>query len=260
MKYKIAVHTDIGIKKDTNQDSCCVKLAETDKGRVVFALLCDGMGGLSKGEVASAELIKYFSEWFEQKLPYILALPKPIEEVSYQWNRMIKEKNQDIAAYGRSLHLQLGSTLTAMLILENGEYIIGHVGDSRAYRISDSELSLLTEDQTVVQREIKAGRLTPEQAEDDPRRSVLLQCVGASKIVDPAFYYGRVSPNECYMLCSDGFRHTVSPREMFGAFCPRNNTYESVMKEHLTQLVELNKSRLENDNITAMLIKTESED
>lgn len=260
MNYKIAVHTDIGTKKDTNQDSCCIKLAATDKGNVVFALLCDGMGGLSKGEVASAELIKHFSDWFEQRLPYILALTNPIEEVRFQWNRMIKEKNQDIAAYGRSLHLQLGSTLTAMLILENGDYIIGHVGDSRAYRITDSTLSLLTEDQTVVAREIKAGRLTPEQAENDPRRSVLLQCVGASKIVDPAFYYGRISPDECYMLCSDGFRHTVSPREMYDAFCPRSNADEAEMKEHLAQLVELNKSRFEIDNITAMLIKTESED
>ena len=65
MKYEIAVQTDIGIKKDTNQDSCCVKEAVTEKGNILFAVICDGMGGLAKGEVASATLVKTFSNWFE---------------------------------------------------------------------------------------------------------------------------------------------------------------------------------------------------
>lgn len=259
MNYQIALHTDSGIKKSENQDSSCIKIASTDKGNVLLALICDGMGGLSKGEVASGELIRCFSGWFEREVPYILAQQSPMEEIRYQWKRMIKEKNQDIGAYGKSLHLQLGSTLTALFILEDGSYIIGHVGDSRAYKITDSSIAILTEDQTVVAREVKKGNLTPLQAENDPRRNVLLQCVGASKAVEPVFYYGQIFAGECVMLCSDGFRHKVSEKEIRDAFCPRNNSDESAMKEHLAQLIELNKSRLETDNITAMLIKAESE-
>lgn len=256
MRYKIALQTDIGIKKETNQDGCCIKEAVTDQGTVLMAVICDGMGGLEKGEVASATLIQTFSSWFEEELPGLLARSKPMEEVRYCWDRMIKEQNQNIAAYGKRLKLQLGSTITAMLILEDNQFIIAHVGDSRAYKITDSSIHVLTEDQTVVAKEVKQGKLTPEQAERDPRRNVLLQCVGASKIVEPVFYSGAVGGDECYMLCSDGFRHVISGQEMLKAFAPSENEDEAQMQAHIEALIELNKFRHENDNITALLIKT----
>lgn len=255
MNYKVALHTDVGIQKETNQDSCSIKVATTNKGDILFALMCDGMGGLSKGEVASASIIRAFSNWFSNELPIHLAQKNPIEDIKQRWDRIIKEQNQIIAAYGRSLHLQLGSTLTALLILENGNYIIGHVGDSRAYRITDDSIAAITEDQTVVARDVQQGRITAEEAEVDPRRNVLLQCVGASRIVEPAFYYGTAIQNECYMLCSDGFRHVVSAQEIQAAFAPSKNTDENTMKENIVGLVELNKSRNETDNITALLVK-----
>ena len=259
MEYKIALQTDVGIKKETNQDSCCIKEAVTDKGKVLMAVICDGMGGLAKGEVASATLIKTFSEWFETELPEILAKDKPLEEVQYRWDRIVKEQNQNIGAYGKSLKIQLGSTITAILVLENSQYIIVHVGDSRAYRITNTNIEALTEDQTVVAKEVKQGKLTPEQAENDPRRNVLLQCVGASRIVEPVFYYGTVQADECYMLCSDGFRHVIRSEEIHKAFAPENNADEEQMNGHITELIELNKFRHENDNITALLIKTVQE-
>ena len=259
MKYRIAVQTDVGIKKETNQDSCCIKEAVTDKGTVIMALICDGMGGLAKGEVASATLIKAFSSWFENELPSILAMPQPLDEIEYRFGRIIKEQNQNIAAYGRGLGLQLGSTITAMLILWDNRYIIAHVGDSRAYKITDGAVRVLTEDQTVVAKEVRQGKLTPEQAETDPRRNVLLQCVGASRIVEPEFYFGSVAPDECYMLCSDGFRHVITNDEILNAFAPCRNSTEEQMNARVVDLIELNKFRHENDNITALLIKTVGE-
>lgn len=256
MEYKIALQTDVGIKKETNQDSCCIKEAETSKGRVLMAILCDGMGGLSKGELASATLISAFNKWFESELPELLKEENLIESIAYRWGRLLKEQNQVIAAYGKSNNIQLGSTFTGILVLEDNRFLIGHVGDSRAYKITDQNIQILTEDQTVVAREIKNGRLTPEEAERDPRRNVLLQCVGASKVVEPAFYQGVVAQNECYMLCSDGFRHLVSPEEIFRAFAPANNKDEEIMSQHITELIDLNKFRHETDNITAVLIKT----
>lgn len=256
MEYRIALQTDVGIKKETNQDSCCIKEAVTDNGTVLMAVICDGMGGLAKGEVASTTLIRIFSSWFENELPEILAMPKPLDEVEHRWDRIIKEQNQNIAAYGKSLNLQLGSTITAMLIFEDNNYIIAHVGDSRVYRITDESVEALTEDQTVVAKEVRQGKLTPEQVESDPRRNVLLQCVGASRIVEPEFYYGSVDSDECYMLCSDGFRHVITSEEILKAFAPSNNNTEEQMNTHIIDLIELNKFRHENDNITALLIKT----
>lgn len=260
MKYLIAVRTDVGIQKETNQDSCCIKVAETKYGQVVMSVLCDGMGGLSKGEVASATLIAAFCNWFDNELGTILSAKDAIDEAKSRWERIIKEQNQIIGAYGRSEHIQLGSTITAQLILYDGSYLIGHVGDSRAYCITNSSITQLTEDQTVVAREVKQGKLTPEKAETDPRRNVLLQCVGASKSVFPEFYYGKVSPQECYMLCSDGFRHLVTSDEIQYTFAPRNNTTEATMERNIEKLIDLNKYRHESDNITALLIKTDQEE
>jgi len=257
MNYKIAFHSDIGIAKDTNQDSCCVLEAETAKGNVLMAMVCDGMGGLAKGEVASATLIRRFVNWFEQELPEVLQHENPVEEVKYRWGRIIKEQNQNIAEYGRNLHIQLGSTITIILFFEDDTYIIGHVGDSRAYKVMDDKINLLTIDQTVVAREVRMGRMTSEQAAVDPRRNVLLQCVGASKVVEPEFYFGKAMKNECYMLCSDGFRHVVNVNEIQNMFSPMRNADEAQMKTNIVKLIELNKTRNERDNITSVLIKVE---
>lgn len=256
MNYYIASHSDVGIQKETNQDSCCAYIAETQKGKILFAVMCDGMGGLSKGEVASATLIRVFSEWFKSELPTLLSMQDPIEEIKYSWDRMIKVQNQNIAEYGKIHHLQLGSTITLFLCLEDGKYLIGHVGDSRAYKITEDKLEILTTDQTVVANEIRLGKLTPEQAKTDPRRNVLLQCVGASRIVEPDYINGEVKPNECYMLCSDGFRHVITEAEIHEAFKPSKNNDEATMKANIVELIELNKFRHENDNITSILIKT----
>lgn len=256
MKYNVALKSDVGIKKDTNQDSCCIKEARTEKGTIFFAVLCDGMGGLSKGEVASATLITAFSDWFERDFPVLLSEDGGITEIRYQWDRIIKEQNKSIAEYGNRFRIQLGTTITSLIILEDGSYLIAHVGDSRAYRVTNNELIALTNDQTVVAHEIRMGRLTPEEAARDPRRNVLLQCVGASRIVEPEFYSGKAEPDQCYMLCSDGFRHVVSAAEIHRAFAPVNNQDENTMYTHIEELIELNKSRRETDNITAVLIKT----
>lgn len=253
MQVLTAYHTDVGIEKQTNQDSLCVQVAESSLGTVVLAVVCDGMGGLSKGELASSNVIRAFTNWFDTELADQLS-ENAEEEIRYRWDRIIKEQNQRIGAYGKEQHINLGTTLTALLIVDTKFFLIGHVGDSRAYRITN-KLEQLTEDQTVVYREILKGILTPEQAEEDPRRNVLLQCIGASKSVEPIFVNGKAQDGDVYLLCSDGFRHKISIEEIYMAFQPEKLTDESAMEQKIKELVELNKQRDEKDNITAVLIK-----
>jgi PPM family protein phosphatase len=248
-----AVWTDVGIRKSTNQDSLCLKIADTSVGKVVLAVVCDGMGGLSKGEVASASVVHAFSDWFEKELPAHLA-KGDLDDIQYRWGRLMKEQNQRIAEYGRKTRVQLGTTLTALLLIDSQLMLIGHVGDSRVYRISH-QLEILTEDQTVVGREIRRGTLTQEQAKKDPRRNILLQCIGASKLVEPQFVSGKPLPGEVYLLCSDGFRHEITEDEIFQAFTPPSLIDEAVMEQQVKAMIELNKQRQEKDNITAVLIK-----
>ncbi|RHW42729.1 serine/threonine-protein phosphatase [Neobacillus notoginsengisoli] len=245
--------TDIGIRKAANEDSLLVKIADTSRGKVVLAIIADGMGGLSKGELASASVIRAFSAWFDHELPDQLAAGD-WDELQYRWERMIKEQNHRIAEYGRSERIQLGTTLTALLLIGDQFRLIVHVGDSRVYRIHEG-IEILTDDQTVVGRDVKRGLLTPEQARIDPRRNVLLQCIGASRLVEPDYIYGRPLPGEVYVLCSDGFRHMVSDEEIFSAFRPVELADESVMEQRARAMVELNKQRQETDNISVLLVK-----
>lgn len=255
VEYRFACWTDVGIKKKTNQDSACIKEAETPRGRVLLATICDGMGGLSKGELASAELIRAFSKWFDTELPQSLTKSGKLEEIRSSWDRIIQEQNRRIGEYGRKQNIQLGSTLTVMLILEDLSFLIGHVGDSRAYRITNAKLELITEDQTVVALEVSLGEKTAEEAKKDPRRNILLQCVGASEVVNPTFYTGQIKKDECYVLCSDGFCHQISEQEIHEALKPSKNILEEEIRQHLAGLVEIDKSRREQDNITALLLR-----
>ncbi|MFS0675163.1 PP2C family protein-serine/threonine phosphatase [Ornithinibacillus sp. 179-J 7C1 HS] len=253
MEILTTAHTDIGIQKRANQDSLCVKIADTSVGKVVLAVICDGMGGLAKGEVASATVIHAFSDWFEKELPTQLSKDN-WSDIQLRWNQIIQEQNELIGAHGRAIRSNLGTTLTAMLLIDSKFMLVGHVGDSRLYRL-DSELRQLTEDQTVVARDIRQGRITPEQAETDPRRNVLLQCIGASKSVEPEFFEGRANVGEVYLLCSDGFRHKVSEEEIYSTFAPRNLHNENDMESKARHMIELVKERQETDNISVIIVK-----
>lgn len=96
-------------------------------------------------------------------------------------------------------NIMLGTTVSAILMMNDSFYIV-HVGDSRVYELKEG-LRILTKDQTFVAREIAAGRMTPEEAKVDPRRSVLLQCVGASATVKPDFLKGELRRNAVYFVC-----------------------------------------------------------
>lgn len=253
MRYIATADTDIGISKNTNQDSVLIEHATTPIGEVLLAVVCDGMGGLSKGELASATVIKAFAKWFREELPYELE-GKDLRVIGEKWSLMLKTLNARILEYGKSIGTSMGTTFSGILFL-NEQYVIVHVGDSRIYHISTA-LRQLTTDQTFVAREIRRGAMTPEQAKVDKRRNLLLQCVGASKTVEPEISYGMV---ECgaYMLCSDGFRHEISEQEMYESLNPVNFINTNAMHSNAKYLIELVKSRYERDNISVVLIKAE---
>lgn len=255
MQVFTAYHTDAGIEKETNQDSLCLRVAESSLGLIVMAVVCDGMGGLAKGELASASVIRAFSNWFDTELENQLKEGFN-EDIANRWNKIIKEQNQRIGTYGKSERIDLGTTIAALLIIGTKFMLIGYVGDSRIYRIGN-KLEQLTEDQTIVQLEVSKGKLTPEQAKTDSRRSVLLQCIGASKNVTPEFIKGKADVGEAFLLCSDGFRNEISDDEIFSALRPDELIDETDMKKKLVELVEKNKQRQEKDNITAMLLYLE---
>ena len=254
MNFIVSANTDVGIAKSTNQDSLSVKVLHTPQGRMIFAILCDGMGGLAKGEVASASVIRAFDAWVQNELPLLCATP--IEETSLraQWERIVREQNRIIGGYGAQHGIRLGTTAVIMLLTQTHHFIM-NVGDSRAYVLTD-HLTLLTKDQTLVAREVELGNITEEQAHSDPRRSVLLQCIGASDEVYPDMFTGDAQANAVYMLCSDGFRHEITPTEIYEKLQPGALFDENTMHNKVAELIELNKQRQERDNISVALVRT----
>lgn len=254
MDFLAALSTDVGLRKKFNQDSLCIKAARTPKGNVLMAMVCDGMGGLSSGELASATVIRRFDKWFREELPEQISKDDFLEQLPMIWDKIIQSLNTNIKTYGNLNNIQLGTTITAMLVFEN-RYIIAHVGDSRVYSIYGKKVTCITKDQTLVQREVDEGKLTPEAAHNDPRRSVLLQCIGASQIVEPVMYMGNVSPGEVFLLCSDGFRHEIKENEIAEAFSGEVLVNEIKIKDSIRHLISLNMKRKEQDNISAVVFK-----
>lgn len=254
MNFIISAVSDIGTTKKTNQDSFMAKVINTKIGNVVFAVLCDGMGGLAKGEVASSSLVSAYNKWSENKLPLLCENDINDYDIRNDWIKISTDYNEKIKNYGKSQGVNLGTTVTAILITSRRYYII-NVGDTRAYEIYDN-LRVLTNDQTVVAREIALGNLTEEAAKSDPRRSILLQCVGASDVVYPDMFFGDTKNNAVYMLCSDGFRHEISEDEIFQYLNPNQMTDAECMKMNMEALININKQRYERDNITVITIRT----
>lgn len=251
MHYMAIADTDTGISKDINQDSVLLKHAECNMGEVLLAVICDGMGGLSKGELASATVIREFSRWFEEELPYELE-NLDMQIVGAKWTLMMKDLNVRILEYGQKIGVSIGTTFTGLLIV-NDKYLIGHVGDTRVYHINTA-VRQLTTDQTFVTREVQRGKLTPEQAKTDKRRNMLLQCVGASEKVEPDIMQGDCREG-IYMLCSDGFRHEITDAEIYKFLNPRNCGERDAMCVNVRCLIEENKRRKEKDNISVILIR-----
>ena len=239
MRFTVTADTDIGIAKGTNQDSVLFKHGTYSGGEVLMAVICDGMGGLTKGELASATVIRAFLDWYNKELPYEL------ENL---------DLNVKIIEYAKKNNITMGTTFTGVLFVGD-EYVTVHVGDTRLYHIGN-KLEQLTCDQTFIAREIRKGTMTAEQAKTDKRRNMLLQCVGASEILEPDVLIEKVEKG-AYMLCSDGFRHEITEKEIVESLNPINLINQNAMHSNAKYLIELVKQRNERDNISVVLIKVE---
>ena len=254
MRFISAGITDIGISKHTNQDSMLIKVAQTkNQNQIAIGIICDGMGGLEKGEVASATVIKKYEQWFQNELPKTLDHVN-MEAIATEWVQLLKDLNYKIMQYGKGERINLGTTFSGILLIDN-KYLIVHVGDSRIYKL-DNALEILTEDQTFVQREINRGNMTYEEADSDSRKNILLQCVGASVEINPEIEIGEFKENTVFVLCSDGFRHVLSESEIYMYLNPNVLIDKNVMEYNSRQLIEMVKSRNEKDNITVGIIKS----
>ena len=251
MDFIVTATTDVGTRREGNQDRMFAQRMETPCGPMVFAVLCDGMGGLEKGEIASSVLVRAFSCWisdFQTKINTITIEDSVIRE---QWTDVVEKINAWIVEYSRENRCRMGTTVTAMLLTPERYYLL-NIGDTRAYEAVPCGMLQLTVDHTLVQQEVERGNLTREQAESAPMNNVLTRCVGIEEEVYPDLFFGRPKEGAVYLLCTDGFRHRAAEEEMIvQLFGGGGRGMESRQKA----LVELVKERGETDNISVITIR-----
>lgn len=252
MDFIVTATTDVGIRKRVNQDRMFAGRMETPYGPAAFAVLCDGMGGLEKGEIASSVLVRAFTQWVSK---YQLEMCADTVEdcvIREQWTAVVEEMNAWIVGYSRENGCRMGTTVTAMLLTPKRYYLL-NIGDTRAYEALPCGIRQLTVDHTLVQREVERGNLTRRQAESAPMGNVLTRCVGIEDEVYPDLFFGRPKEGAVYLLCSDGFRHRAAEEEiiaqLFGGDAERD------MESRQEALVELVKERGETDNISVITIQ-----
>ena len=252
MSLYVGAYTDIGISRATNQDSLCIMQAESNYGDVCMAIVCDGMGGLEKGEMASASVIKSFERWFEDDLPEILKYQYSEEEILDLWKKRILYLDDRMKKYGMKNKMLLGTTFSGILILKN-KYLWMHVGDSRIYQINRNAIQL-TSDHTVAAREVCNGTMTEEEVKTSKLKSKLTQCVGASQFLEPETRVGILEEENCFLLCSDGFYHKFSQENMKEL---SNSKYENDKRlEQFCQNAVKNVMKMgEKDNISVIVLK-----
>lgn len=253
MEFCYSYITDTGTTREVNQDVLLVKTAEIDGEKAVLAAVCDGVGGLSNGENASRAAAQMLSDWFNYEMPQILNQEDESQIMMNRLDQLVQDINYKIYTYGSQNNITLGTTMTAMLFWKNQYYGV-HVGDSRAYEIAASTYQI-TQDHSFLAREIACGRITKEEAKNDSRRNLILQCIGAREQVMPDMLRGNIRENSVYLLCSDGLWHYIEEEEWVLYFSPYKISGADEIRTELDHVVRLVKERGEKDNITAVALK-----
>jgi PPM family protein phosphatase len=229
-----AHRTDTGRQRNANEDAYFAAAP-------LFAV-ADGMGGAQAGEVASrlaAESFEPVERGEESAEQYLRAIAKTANA------RIHRLAQSDSSRSG------MGTTLTAALV-EDDEVSFAHVGDSRAYRFRDGELKLLTSDHSLVEELRRQGRLTDEQAEDHPQRSIITRALGPERDVDVDTMTYQARPGDIYLLCSDGLTTMLKDDRIASAL--RDS---SSLEEAVSALVEEANAAGGRDNITVVAFRLE---
>jgi PPM family protein phosphatase len=204
--------TDTGKKRRRNEDEYVVEPP-------LFAI-ADGMGGAQAGELASSlaagavrddETVSGSGE-------------RRVAELIQEANRRVYQRSsQDASASG------MGTTMTVALV-EDGAVVFGHVGDSRAYLIRDGRLEQLTEDHSLVAELVRSGKLSPEEAETHPQRSVITRALGTDPDVDVDTFSIPTHPGDLFMLCSDGLTSMVEDEAILEAVEKNRGNLQTAVK------------------------------
>jgi protein phosphatase len=242
VSWEAAGATDVGRVRGHNEDAFLI-----DAPRGVF-LVADGMGGHAAGEVASALAAESVGSALRQGVDGGLRTDLLEEAMRESFH------NAHMAIINYSATKPetkgMGTTLTALVLCDDGSFRLGHIGDSRAYVLRDGELQQVTRDHTLVQREIDEGRLSERGARRHHLRHVLTRALGAESLDEAEVFRGTLLPGDLVLLASDGLTGMLTDRMLRRILVRGGELAELVA----TLIIDAN-ARGGRDNITAVLVR-----
>ncbi len=235
--YTAAAATDRGRKRPSNEDAFGYSVEHG------IYVVCDGMGGAAAGEIASSLAV-------DEMLRLLccssdgLSLPTDAEEAIRIANEAIYSRSQ------RNYRLNgMGTTLVGLAVEEHHVWVL-NVGDSRCYRLREGTFEQLTLDHSLVEEQVRVGRMTPAEALRSPLRNVITRALGTQSRVTPDIFELEAEPGDLFLLCSDGLT-----RELSDALIASLLNVDLPLDEICASLVSAAKNAGGHDNITCILVR-----
>lgn len=229
--------SDVGLKRRNNEDTF---LISPEFG---LCLVADGIGGAAAGEIASRIFAETAAEIFHA------AHPISEKDILQSVRETFKAANERVRAHIRlnPAHLGMGCTAELLAFHPDG-FVLGHLGDSRTYRLRDAQFKRLTNDHTLVQAQVEQGLISPEAAHTHPMRHVILRAVNGEEAVELDLIRGKTFPGDCFLLCSDGLTDMVDDAHIHEVL-----TAGGPLQGRVDRLVEAALAAGGRDNVTVVL-------
>jgi protein phosphatase len=275
-RLEVAAWTTIGMIRTGNEDAFALLHAcesrQDDFADSALIMLADGMGGYDAGEVAAAMCIAQLRKNLTILKPFFTtagASGFPTEHPQTEGNvpprldveeakRMVKAALKDANKYiftasrtpGGPGKRGMGCTVEVVFV-DGRDVVVGHVGDSRTYILSEGRLIQMTRDQTLVNRLVELGTLSAEEAEDHPRKNELQQAMGGQPDVDPGIYHARIKPGDFILVCSDGLSNHIKDK-VLEQFLKIEAVSAELAARRLVNLVNIEGA---TDNATVVIVR-----
>jgi serine/threonine protein phosphatase PrpC len=244
MNYEFCTSTDPGLARENNEDSVAVD--EPTR----LGILADGMGGYNAGEIASGMATTFIKSelgrWLAQAGRHANA-----REVRRAMEICVDNANRSIfnAANSNPQYSGMGTTLV-LGVFQDGRLMLGHIGDSRCYRLRGDELTQITKDHSLLQEQMDAGLITPEQAATSSNKNLVTRALGVEDAVLLEVNEHKVEPGDLFLMCSDGLSDMVDDQGI-GTILGS----EGPLEQRAAQLIDAANANGGRDNISILMVQ-----
>ncbi|MEZ4379975.1 MAG: Stp1/IreP family PP2C-type Ser/Thr phosphatase [Nannocystaceae bacterium] len=250
-RIRFAGRTDIGMVRAHNEDSLLIP------SEMALTVVSDGMGGHAAGDVASRITVETLDEYYRdtaKSSPATFPIRLPLLDVEkYRMATAIKLANAKIfeTAANDPSKKGMGCTVDAAYFTQ-GRFYVGHVGDSRVYRIRDQRMQMLTEDHSLANDYMRMREMTPEEMHNFPQKNVVVRALGLAEQVAVDVIIDEYRTGDIFLLCSDGLCGMLTDPQMLQIILSKDS-----LDQGCAQLVRAANDAGGNDNITAILVRVE---